>query len=909
MVKKLVFSGIALVAIFTLIFGYQHFKNLKQKTTDVWQSASPNAIAIISSTNFNDIWDKLNESSLIWQELNLIQEVADINLFINQLDTTIIGNSELKSFVDRGDFLFCIVPSGSGKADIQISTSTPSGIDFQDFLSLISDTLPIIQQKKYDDTEVYTFQLFGKNLHGTIINQILAISTSPLVIEESIRNINRESSVNNSLAFLKIKQTAGQFAKANVFINYQQLGLLLNNQVANSYSPWAKSIGKLGHWAALDFDMKSNSLILNGFSNCSDTSNHLLSVFNNQEPQKLTFKEVAPSNTALLFNIGVSSFSAYLEDYRNWLDQQGALFNYRKNLEKINKQYGASATALAITWIGNQLGVFYTEMASAKSMSQHKLLIFEASNILNAERDLIQLSELAGITNATETYRGKTIRKLGISNIYGQILGSAFSGINSPYFTILNDYVILANSVSALRDVITKNAVEKTLKNDEVFENFNSQLNSDGNILLYGNLAGANKHLQAIFDEAIAQWMVKETDRLTNFQSFAFEWTKEQQDLYYQHAVLNYNPSYKQETGSLWELELAGANVTTKPVFVKNHYTNNKEVLVQDDEFNLYLISNVGKQLWKKQLKEAIIGNPVQIDAFKNTKLQYAFVTKNQLHLVDRNGNDVSGFPKTLIARATTPLAVFDYDNNRNYRMIVGCEDGKAYNYDSQGEIVTGWKFGRGTSAITGEIRHFTIGKKDYIMLVEQNGKIHFVDRRGDERYKSDAIIENPSVFNTYKLVLGKDIENSFVYYTNRAGSLVKQQFNGNKTFLDLDLPEGHLFTMDDINNDGSLEVICSRGKTLLVISTAGKVLLEKEYDDIITGFINTYHFPNNVKRIGFIIPNLKEVHLINVLGENHNGFPLYGETDFSIADINKENVFSLVTAGSNGKIYTYNLN
>jgi hypothetical protein len=909
MVKKLVVSGVALIAVIILIFGYQHFKSLKQKTTDVWQSANPNAVAIIASSDFHQIWEKLNESSLIWQELNLIEEIAYFNQFISQIDSSITRNESLKEFVSRANFLVSIIPSGSGKADIQISTSTPSGLDFEDFLSLFSDSLGKTNTKNYDGADIFAFSLYGKTLYGTISNELLSLSTSSLVIEETVRNINRESNAAQSKSFEKIKQTAGQFAKANVFINYQQLGLLLSNHVSNNYTIWAKSIGKLGHWAALDLDLKSNSIILNGFSNCSDTSNHLLSIFNNQEPQKLSLKEVVPSNTVLLFNIGVSSFTEYLNDYRNWLDSQGALFSYRKNLEKINKRYGVSATALAITWIGKQLGVFYTEMASSKNMAQHKLLIFEANNILNAQRDLNLLSELAGVTENTEVYRGKTIRSLGVGNIYNDILGSAFSGINIPYFTCIDDYVIMANSVSALRDVITKNAVNKTLKNDEAFESFNSQLNSDGNILLYGNLAGANKHLQAIFDKGIADWMTKETERLSNFQSFAFEWTKEQQDLYYQHAIINYNPSYKQETGSLWELELAGAKVTTKPVFVKNHYTNNKEVLVQDDEFNLYLISNVGKQLWKKQLKEVIIGNPLQIDAFKNNKLQYVFVTKNQLHLVDRNGKDVSGFPKTLIARATAPLAVFDYDNNRNYRMIVGCEDGKAYNYDALGEIVTGWKFNQGTSAIAGEIRHFTIGKKDYIMLVEQNGKIHFVDRRGDERYASPTIIENISVFNTYKLVLGKDIERSFVYYTNRAGNLVKQQFNGNKTFLDLELPEGHLFTMDDINNDGSLEVICSKGKNILIITTNGKIILEKEYDDVITGFINTYHFPNNVKRIGFIIPSLKEVHLINVLGENHQGFPLYGETDFSIADINKEQVFSLVTAGSKGKIYTYNLN
>ena len=126
---------------------------------------------------------------------------------------------------------------------------------------------------------------------------------------------------------------------------------------------------------------------------------------------------------------------------------------------------------------------------------------------------------------------------------------------------------------------------------------------------------------------------------------------------------------------------------------------------------------------------------------------------------------------------------------------------------------------------------------------------------------------------------------------------------------LDLNLPANHLFKMDDVNNDGQLELICTAGDKLIIASRNGEKILEKKFSDTITGFINTYHFPNNVKRVGFTIPAKNEIHLVNVLGEAHEGFPLYGETDFSIADINKEGVFSLVTADSNGKIYTYNLN
>ena len=42
--------------------------------------------------------------------------------------------------------------------------------------------------------------------------------------------------------------------------------------------------------------------------------------------------------------------------------------------------------------------------------------------------------------------------------------------------------------------------------------------------------------------------------------------------------------------------------ILMNPVFVTNHRTKQKEILVQDVEHNLYLISNKGVILWKKKL-------------------------------------------------------------------------------------------------------------------------------------------------------------------------------------------------------------------------------------------------------------------------------------------------------------------
>ena len=96
------------------------------------------------------------------------------------------------------------------------------------------------------------------------------------------------------------------------------------------------------------------------------------------------------------------------------------------------------------------------------------------------------------------------------------------------------------------------------------------------------------------------------------------------------------------------------------PVFVSNHKTKGKDILAQDINNNLYLISNKGVVLWKKSLKSAILGKVEQVDLYKNGRLQLVFSTTNRLHIIDRNGKNVGKFPLKFKDEITQPVSVFD---------------------------------------------------------------------------------------------------------------------------------------------------------------------------------------------------------------------------------------------------------
>ena len=168
------------------------------------------------------------------------------------------------------------------------------------------------------------------------------------------------------------------------------------------------------------------------------------------------------------------------------------------------------------------------------------------------------------------------------------------------------------------------------------------------------------------------------------------------------------------------------------PQIVKNHYNGEDEIFIQDEKNQIYLISNSGKILWKKQIDGTIIGSVHQVDMLKNNKLQMAFVTENKLYILDRNGNNLKGFPKTLSKKAIVSLSVFDYDKNKNYRFMIPTADADILLLNMQGEMPSDWNYS-GTANITTPLEHFNIKGKDYIVTASKEKAI-ILNRKGENR-------------------------------------------------------------------------------------------------------------------------------------------------------------------------------
>ena len=234
---------------------------------------------------------------------------------------------------------------------------------------------------------------------------------------------------------------------------------------------------------------------------------------------------------------------------------------------------------------------------------------------------------------------------------------------------------------------------------------------------------------------------------------------------------------------------------------VVNNENKGKDILLQDKKNILYLISNKGVILWKKALKNAILGKVEQADLYKNGRLQLVFSTKNRLYVIDRNGKNVGKFPLDFRDEITQPVAVFDYDKKRNYRFLI-TQHSNLLMYDSNKKMVKGFKYKSSKQIISKQPIHVRYQGKDFIVIAAGN-QLKLLDRRGNIRVKVKESID----FSNESIYFCK----SFFTTTNTKGELIQVNTKGNLTRQSLDLESNHDITTSSktlvIRNENKLSI------------------------------------------------------------------------------------------------------
>lgn len=898
---------IVLIAAAVIWLGWIFFGKITAEKKDPLDAVPQSAAVIVKLNDPLRTWNNLSNSNLMWDGLKTVSPFEIIDRTGKKADSLMKVNKQLALLLTESPLVISIHYQGSGSTGLVFTlTSDQSEEEMVELIGGIVSKSNPLTERQFKEDKIWECS-FGKNKFYLVVKDgFISLASNPGLSEEVIMHIEEGIKFSSLKDFSTVNNTAEPKADAAIYINHSTFNSLLQSFV----SPWYRELFQQAHPYALfsefDLHISSGSFSMNGFSNISDSIVTFLSVFKDQQPQDFTAGKIIPENVSGYVWMGFNDGESFYEALENYYSGKNLLAKRQENIRTFELENDCSLKASFIPWIGNEMVLYSVPVHFTGEESYETFLAIRCNDLADPITSLNALSEKLDTTIVnTINENNRDIRQLKSEEIFELLFGEMFSSVRDPFYIRVDDFVIFCNNPILLNNSLTDISSDRSLSKNISYHNFVSDhFSGKSNITVYSHLPNFSSQMLKMADSSISSTLSGNSELLNRFETFSWQMTNNGKNMFYNNFFLGYNSSGKQNSDALWEITL-DTTFDFTPSFVKNHVTNTYDIFVQDDNYSAYLINNKGEMMWKKELEEKISGEVKQIDYFNNGKLQLIFCTTTQLHLIDIRGIYVDGFPIQLQQEVTATPAVFDYEKNGDYRICIAI--GKnILNLEKNGKPVTGWTFAGAEGEINQSPEFFRVDNKDYIFTCDIKGNLYVLDRKGNERYSVNLVLENRSS-NTIFLEPGKNIENTKVIYSDSSGTIRKVYFNGN---IDSASPRKvsylHYFTLFDVNNDREREYILLDSNKITAHDKNNKLIFSAALSANVINKMNCTTGTDGNFFAGLTGSESAQLFVIRADGTIHPQFPLPGTSLFRFCDINNDGSLEIAVSNGSKRLFVY---
>ncbi|THV57282.1 ribonuclease HII [Flagellimonas alvinocaridis] len=698
-----------------------------------------------------------------------------------------------------------------------------------------------IETLSYESKDITKYSLDDYAVFAMVSDGKIALCSSQMLMENMVRAKN-ENPVNPTLE--KLYATSAINKSATLFINLDENPSLLSLKNGN------KASKPFSEWVSLDFTANSDEVNLNGIAMAPDSTKNFINLFKGTAPLANKTPLFAPLNAQAILSYTFDDYQVFAKNQNTYLDRTKPVDSLFNTIEEVG-----------VIYLNNQ------KVVLLNSFGTESLTEF-------LERDKA----------SAQTYQGSEIIELQNKNLLSEGFAPLVSDFDSNFYTILENSFIFSEDKEALQTIINNHSSGTSFSNSPIYQTAKTPLASESSVLFISGGDGidffADKELATKLSDPIQK---------TDLDEFTFA-TQLVADSDFAHFNILISKVGKTVTSNtvtpLFTLEL-DTDLAIDPQFVKNHRTNKQEIVVQDQNNVLYLVSTEGKVLWTKQLDSRIRGPIQQVDIYKNGRLQLAFCTSNQFMIIDRNGKDVPPFKIDFEGGNLNPLAVFDYDGKKDYRFVI-TQGRKVHMYNNKAKIVGGFTFTEATSPIITTPKHFRVSNRDYLVFQLEDQTLKILHRTGKDRIKVAEKID----FSNNEAFLYKNK----ISMTNKKGVLHQIDTNGKLTATNFNLNNDHgmyatsntLVFMDD-------NVLSIKGKKVeLDLGVYSKPKIFYIHDKIYVSVTDIQS---------------QKIYLFDSQAKPIPNFPVFGNSLIDLTDMDNDKKLELVAKDQENSLIVYKMN
>ena len=524
-----------------------------------------------------------SDSSIIINinDIDTTRKILNENLLVNAIYPTYKSiNKKLNILVDDKIKNGILSVSPYGKDDLAYTFI--SKIDLND--SLFND---LNKLQKYQNVNIYSDD--KKNIYVASLENFYVSSDKDIIIENIIRDFNSKN-YNVDSELLKISKT---------ILNNEPFNIFLKSKEKKERNDIFKNLSFFPNvntsWIAYDFQNSLSEINLNGVTRINDSINSKLSILKDIYPIELKTDKIIPNSFRSFISIAVGDYERFIFNMKNYLNSN--------NISADNLSFKSLSIIEEISFVDDQ----------------EKFIVLGIRNIeqINNYFDLFDTDY-------------ENIKLINFKDNFEQLIDYLNYKSNVKYTSIVDNFLILTNSVSQLRKINNSISVNDVLGSNSDYLKYKNNNSSKYNFYWVAN------SLNIIDDININNYELNEYPYISlsgtlnqNIALFNFDFSKVNKSI---------------ENGNIYTEFLVSSNeeIISDPIWLKNHLNKGYDFAFQDSNNYLNYYSNKGDLLWRKSLSGRIIGEIKQIDLYKNGRLQILFRTNDRLYLIDRNGKEVS---------------------------------------------------------------------------------------------------------------------------------------------------------------------------------------------------------------------------------------------------------------------------
>jgi hypothetical protein len=836
MIKRLL-----LILLIALLGGSGYFAYIKWKEAENlsgWSFVPETSILVYETQGIKTLVEHLDQQSS-WNTLELIGEVSLVNRHINRMDSLLNQKDGFINALDKTPLLFSLHKTGKSQLDF-LFVAEISDLAYRNLLTSIQqafleDGFHKRNRTYLGRTIVEVSKAGHSNFAYTVYKNYFIGSYSAFLVEDAIRALE-ESNFASFLAthpelfeLIKLQKDQG-----NLYINIPQIRGVLEDIYP---SGTAKNIGQSSF---MDIRIDGQSIELDGFAFAED--NQWLDLLDGISGQSFDMSEVVSNNSSVLYHFTFDDPKKWGENYTKYLlAGQDEYISLRSDLQKeldIDVPY-------LYQLLEHEVGLVY----QFDTDETKKILLLEVTDMpltlkyfdgVN-ERYFNQTKD----TVFVELYKDYRLRGFPAKDFPKALMGNLGSGFNDCFFTSYRNYLLMSNSLPALKQTLDDLEDENTWRKSLRKNNFLSRANQEASFSLYVNLPAS---LRYISDGLIPSWksIFKENEYiLRSFENIAIQFN--QVDNKYFTNILIEQPegtAVSELTPRSLKTITLGNKLITKPHLVKDHTSNEMPVLIQDSTFTLYWVNPQFEVDWSKDLNGPMLGNIQIVDYYKNGKTQYAFITPSALHILDREGNYISGFPKKIRGADSLQLMkLVDYDGSKDYRFALADKKGNVFLTNKEGVNLSGWNPKSLDRPLSVPPSHYRIGGKDLFLVALKKGDFHLLNRRASN-YRGFPWSAEDFVSGDVHFKPGSSFSTSYVTTITENGTLQSFSLAGRtQDVSQLYKPESstHFRLINDVT--GNTFIIARQTENRIdFLNSSQELLFGKDYlpeDDLFIQYYN----------------------------------------------------------------------